>query len=309
MGIWNSKVGFLKHAMTLDKYCLKWDNFRLNAVSTFSELRADSDFSDMTLACDDRSVRVHRVVLAMGSMYFMRLLRQVVHPHPLVYMRGVQADTLEALLDFLYLGEASLGEEQLNTFLTLAKELEVKGLDADGEEFKADKKETSNCEMTNKVETFTEDSYITLDAEEEPLIDILNKNQIMKNKETLDKSMAHVNSIEKFEEATAYYKTMQVFANNLLTEFDLIATTQSMMEKVGKNWTCKVCGKTTGNHSGHMRDHVEYHIEGLQIMCNICGHSNRSSCALRTHISAKHRDNKSERATYFHPENIRKNEG
>merc|ERR1719319_870798 len=275
--------------MTQNKYSLKWDNFRLNTASTISELRDDTDFSDMTLACEDRSVVVHRMVLATGSLYFRRLLRQLVHPHPLVYMRGVRAATLEAFLDFLYLGEASLGEEQLNTFLALTKELEVKGLDADGEEYKIYKNETSKKENTKKIETIKDNSYITLDAEEDGEIRIyeenkegnyitfvvedellneqLDNNQIIKNNDKIKSTTykkTKVSSagkiLDELSSAALEANSSKTIANPLQSESDLKATIHTLIEKVGKDWSCKVCGKSSSN-SGHMRDHVETHIE------------------------------------------------
>ena len=49
-------------------------------------------------------------------------------------MRGVKAKDLVALVDFIYLGEASIVQEQLEGFLALAEELELKGLSGSVEE-------------------------------------------------------------------------------------------------------------------------------------------------------------------------------
>ena len=46
----------------------------------------------------------------------------------MIYMRGMDADTLVAMVDFLYYGEANLTHENLDVFLGLAEELRLKGL-------------------------------------------------------------------------------------------------------------------------------------------------------------------------------------
>ena len=43
-------------------------------------------------------------------------------------MRGVKADDLLAIVDFLYCGEANVFQENLNSFLTIADELQLIGL-------------------------------------------------------------------------------------------------------------------------------------------------------------------------------------
>merc|ERR1712025_881752 len=50
------------------------------------------------------------------------------HEHPLVYMRGVRYSDLISVLDFMYHGEVSVAQEELNSFLSVAEELKVKGL-------------------------------------------------------------------------------------------------------------------------------------------------------------------------------------
>ena len=43
-------------------------------------------------------------------------------------MRGVKSDDLLAIVDFLYSGEAKIYQENLDTFLAIAEELQLKGL-------------------------------------------------------------------------------------------------------------------------------------------------------------------------------------
>ena len=46
----------------------------------------------------------------------------------MIYMRGMDADTLVTMVDFLYYGEANLTHGNLDVFLGLAEELRLKGL-------------------------------------------------------------------------------------------------------------------------------------------------------------------------------------
>ena len=49
-------------------------------------------------------------------------------------MRGIKSRDLEAMVDFIYLCEANIFQEQLETFLALAEELELEGLSGNPEE-------------------------------------------------------------------------------------------------------------------------------------------------------------------------------
>ena len=96
---------------------------------TIGGLRQDNEFTDLTLACEDgQQVEAHKVVLSASSPFFMNILKKNKHPHPLIYMRGVKPENLMAMVDFLYHGETNVDQENLDFFLILAEELQLKGL-------------------------------------------------------------------------------------------------------------------------------------------------------------------------------------
>ena len=92
-----------------EKLCLQWNDFQENVNYAFGSLRGDCDFADVTLACEDgQQFDVHKVILAASSPFFKNILRRNKHPHPLIFMRGVKAENLSAITDFLYCGEANV---------------------------------------------------------------------------------------------------------------------------------------------------------------------------------------------------------
>ena len=47
-----------------EKLCLQWNDFQENIKSAFGSLREDSDFTDVTLACEDgHQLEAHKVIL------------------------------------------------------------------------------------------------------------------------------------------------------------------------------------------------------------------------------------------------------
>jgi hypothetical protein len=106
---------------------VKWSGFADNLCNSFKDFQADTDFSDITLACKDGQVEAHRVVLALGSPHLQALMRS--NPqHRLVYLRGVALPDLKAVVTFMYCGKVTVQQDKLPDLLALAEELQVKGL-------------------------------------------------------------------------------------------------------------------------------------------------------------------------------------
>ena len=115
--------------MATEKFLLKWNDFQKNITQSFEILKSDTDFTDVTLACEDgQQIEAHKVILASSSPFFQKLLKKNKHPHPLIFMRGVKKEELAAILDFLYCGEANIYQENLDAFLSIAGDLQLKGL-------------------------------------------------------------------------------------------------------------------------------------------------------------------------------------
>merc|ERR1712168_741723 len=90
--------------------------------------REEKDFFDVTLACDDSQIQAHKVILSACSPFFRNVLRRNPHQHPLLYLKGVNYTNLQSVLNFMYYGEVSVAQEELNSFLSVAEDLNVKGL-------------------------------------------------------------------------------------------------------------------------------------------------------------------------------------
>merc|ERR1712129_297720 len=107
----------------------RWTGFQTSVANSFGWIREAGAFTDVTLVAEDgQQVVAHRVVLAASSSFFQRLLGETKHPHPLVFMRGVLWEVLDAVVDFLYFGETAVSQEHLESFLEIAGELELQGL-------------------------------------------------------------------------------------------------------------------------------------------------------------------------------------
>ncbi|XP_038105956.1 broad-complex core protein isoform X2 [Culex quinquefasciatus] len=109
-------------------FCLRWNNYQSSITSAFENLRDDEDFVDVTLACDGRSLKAHRVVLSACSPYFRELLKSTPCKHPVIVLQDVAFTDLHALVEFIYHGEVNVHQRSLSSFLKTAEVLRVSGL-------------------------------------------------------------------------------------------------------------------------------------------------------------------------------------
>ena len=107
---WSMKMGS-------EKFYLRCNDFEINIRSAFRELRDDSDFSDVTLACDDEQIQAHEVILSACRLFFCNILRHNPHQHPLLYLKGDKITDLQVVFNFMYHGEVNVAKEELNSFL------------------------------------------------------------------------------------------------------------------------------------------------------------------------------------------------
>merc|ERR1712202_55982 len=70
----------------------------------------------------------HKVILSACSPFFRQILKRNRHQHPLLYLKGVKYTDLQSVLNFMYHGEVNVAQDELNSFLTVAEDLRVKGL-------------------------------------------------------------------------------------------------------------------------------------------------------------------------------------
>ncbi len=57
------------------QFCLRWNSYPATVATQLAALRAAEDFVDVTLACDGRQLRAHKLVLSACSPYFMQLFK------------------------------------------------------------------------------------------------------------------------------------------------------------------------------------------------------------------------------------------
>ena len=110
--------------MFQNKFSIKWKYFIPNFSSGLSDVFPENDYSDVTLVSDDKiPFQAHKYVLSASSPVLKNILLDNPQSHPLIYLRGVKHQELKSILQFIYLGEASFYNNNINRFIQAAKDV------------------------------------------------------------------------------------------------------------------------------------------------------------------------------------------
>ena len=145
-----------------EKYCLKWNDFKETIAGSWSILKKEEDFFDVTLVSEDQTpIFAHKVVLSACSSFFKSILKNNPHQHPLLYLGGISSNDLQLVTDYIYHGEVQVRQNDIDRFLEIAQKLKISGLNQDGND--------------QKFESKNDTAYDDFDATNEETVDIDSK--------------------------------------------------------------------------------------------------------------------------------------
>jgi len=310
---------------TGDKFCLRWNDYESNISSAFRDIQ---DFHDITLVSEeDQSIKAHKVILSACSPFFHRVLSKNPHQHPMLYLKGVSSQDLQAVLDFCYNGQVNVAQEDLNQFLAVAEDLKVKGLTSrdkggnlnqDNSEAQQRQKpplhpEKPKARLTpskprlptpNPNPMFASGPVDDDDITEIPAVKAEPGSSAEAASNASDSSYNQVIAADPFDDGgyddyqmdpqfAQYDESGQMMEDPANKDFlcQLDGRIESMMQQGGnKDWMCGVCGKAS-SMKGQIKRHIEAnHIENHPgIKCNLCGRTSKTRNALNQHKREQHR--------------------
>ena len=108
--------------MGQDGVDLEWKMYESISTNSFRTLYSDTDFTDVTLACEEnKQISAHKVVLISCSEMLKKILLENPHPHPLIFLQGLTLRDLQQLKRSMYLGTAFVEEPEMKSFLSVSK--------------------------------------------------------------------------------------------------------------------------------------------------------------------------------------------
>ena len=274
--------------MSDEKLLLKLDDFQKNICLNIGTLRDDYHFSDVTLVCEDGQVEAHRIVLGASSATFMKILKTNKHQHPLIYFRGLKSRYLDPILDFIYNGQVSVPEDDLNDFLATAEELQIQGLVEDIVDYVT---EDTIESPTTKVKNDRQKRIENIDEKgitEEP------NNVAPKLELPFEKAFNNDNEKEE-RETTLLNPNMNKYIQqeHIFKELDKIVLSKT--SKLDGILVCAECNYKT-KHKTNIRNHIEskhmIYINNVKIPCLHCEEFIWTRSALWAHVKRRHPETK-----------------
>ncbi|MCL4135977.1 UNVERIFIED_CONTAM: hypothetical protein GTU68_024717, partial [Idotea baltica] len=107
---------------------LKWNNHKTTFFEILRVLRDKANYTDATLAVEGKFYPVHKLVLSTCSEYFSEIFERTPCKCPVIVLKDVRSQDLESLLDYMYLGEVNVNQNDLALLLKTAECLRIKGL-------------------------------------------------------------------------------------------------------------------------------------------------------------------------------------
>ncbi|XP_023340278.1 zinc finger protein 131 isoform X4 [Eurytemora carolleeae] len=298
-----------------EKFCLRWNDFESNISVAFRELREEKDFFDVTLACDDSQLQAHKVILSACSPFFRNILRKNPHQHPLLYLKGVKYKELVSVLNFMYMGEVNVAQEELNSFLSVAEELRVKGLTQNNSSDSAkpepksrsrDPPETAPPAKKNRPSvpppTPSQDDDIqeVIPVKSEPRDQPVPVSQELNHgyQDTGDQGTVALQEnypddydyegYEGYDEGSYDPSTMQATGADGNKDFD--AEVRAKMANVGQGrWMCQVCDYVSKSTNVYNHVEVKHMTEQMVYSCTVCPKTYRSRNSFNVHMSMTHK--------------------
>ena len=273
---------------------LKWSDFGDNLSSSFKDLREDGDLLDVTLVCDDEQLEAHKIILSASSVFFKSVIKRNPHAHPLIYLKGVKIDDMRALIDFMYLGQTKVCQDDVQAFLALGEELGVKGLARDKQIGTTGKENLSigslvEHEEDEREEKKTNESispYLEIKTEDQLNIDVaessVNCTNIMPGEDAnqLDMDTTAASDMEELCADMSFDANLNAQIENNITK---TTNTEGLT-----GYQCTTCNKFSKNKQ-NLKKHVEIHMEGLSFPCKLCDRTYKTRNTFHSHMYTKHR--------------------
>ena len=282
----------------MENLSLKWNSFPLNLATSVKDLRKEASFCDVTLVSDDEVfVNAHRIVLSSASNFFQGILRKSTHSSPLIYLAGIDSSILNFIVDFMYVGEIQLLNDDVEKFLKTAKLLKIEGLGAFRNDYEIIQEGDFKIEELDSKESVSLDSLNVEDEEDESgggneefhLEEQLNvpkeDGQLMDTAKLCDEDINEKNQdikSLKHQAPRKGYKTGYLTLDSISK-----AAIDKLIDYEGELWICKMCGRTA-KQVGQIRQHAEIHMTNLSFPCQECDESFSTRKKLAYHMQKIH---------------------
>jgi len=239
--------------MTQELFNMDWHTYSDHLKEMMKNLMVSKETADVTLICEDKTkFKAHKFLLEASSPVFKDMISDLPQKeNSVIYLRGVLSKEMEAILKFVYIGQATFYHDRINEFLNVAKTLEIKALNS---------KNVHDANAGNEKTNISEGKECTS-----------NDGNIDPSENTSDeKEIVDLSGIKNENDC----------------DVDVQEPTDDLRDETGK-YACPKCNKTFTQKGACNRHYRSVH-EGIRIPCNICGKTFTEKSHVERHILMIH---------------------
>jgi len=267
---------------------------------------ADS-FTDVTLLSDDKiPIKAHRNILSAFSPVLRSILQTMENSsHTFIFLRGINHHEIEAILQFIYLGESILFEERIQELLLVAKSLEIQELSSNVEVFQSqnskkqiqnvlnqpqleeyDSNQVENSQSPKNVVNFDQSKDLhEIQDQDDPEAD-----QVTGEAEGIPRNFHDLNKEFEEKEIPEVVRIGSKFQCSICqSKFSSKSSARAhiLCKHKGKLHGCTQCQQQFTAKS-HMIRHIKSLHENFKYFCNKCDYECKAEWTLKVHIQSVH---------------------
>jgi len=274
--------------MDFTKYSFSLTDFETRRSKVFKHLRDENNLTDVTLVCGgDISIQAHKLVLSSISPVFQNMFQKNPHPHPLIFLKGVDIKDLEAVLDFIYVGEAEIEAEHFASFLETAADLEIEEL----AEFSTDS--STSAIKLGFIQNKDSESSNEESDENNSIENVLHNTKNENSEIVFDNQIQLFENVqrESFEEEMEYSQDEVKDIEDCKYEYVKQTKNASYFKRKSENpnlFLCDECDFVSNSYSPIERHMLENQHKAGRYMCKFCGLKTFKWKTLQTHMIDDH---------------------
>ena len=294
-----------------EKYCLTWYAYTDHLRDIIKEMMND-DFADVTLVTEDKKhIRAHKNVLSACSPVFKDIVKLEHSGKPIIYLKGINYSELESIMLFIYLGEATLYEEKMNEFLSVARSLGIKDIsnaetDKNGDNEPLPNNSVNSTDNDDNEPSLNNPLETSANSEEQPMrsgqppgdikLKLFEIKQLCKNTKyitdfTSPQSKPITNADNDKEE-----QNMSTSSVINQTQVDIMehqdkdpyTLNRNIESEEGVKYVCDQC-KYQATAPGNLKRHIESKHEGVKYSCEQCDYQATIKENLIRHTNSQHK--------------------
>ncbi|RXG57305.1 Zinc finger protein [Armadillidium vulgare] len=265
---------------------VNWEARQKILFTNLNTLRKKEIHTDVILSCEGKTFSAHRLILTMGSGYFTKAFEGITSTPPsLVFICGIRYSILEALLNFIYEGKATIQANDIPELSKAGVMLEVPGLMELGKEyssisnsFEEKKEEIGGTKVVDPKQSKSQSNNVKTDAK------VSDSKSTMKKRDfnitnNCNKKVEGLSVESLFESDNSDSEKPSLFEG-----WEKSKTPKKSNKGKKKSQRCHICNKNFFKLE-NLAYHIEEHYYKPRFACSHCGKNFNIEKNYHSHLS------------------------